>query len=125
MRTRNVLAALGAAALIVGLTASPAAAGTGPSTWCGDGTADNEIPVLTTPITVAVEQGGASSGTHQSLRVCYSTPLPGSPAGSPAARWDWWSTSLQTSRRPAPTRRSSATRTPRSASALRATSPAA
>jgi len=73
MHARRLAAAVGVASLFTVMTATAATAGTHPSGWCNDGTADNEIPILASPVNVAIEIGGGSGGTYQSLRICYST----------------------------------------------------
>lgn len=77
MRVRNVLAALGAAALLIAGT--PASAGTSWSTLCSDGIGYLEMPILTTPITLAAEIAWAPGGDHQTVWLCYSTTPVGQP----------------------------------------------
>ena len=83
MRIRNVVAAVGAATLLVALPAlpaAPAAAGTGTSTHCSDGIGYREIPILTSPVTVGVEINRAPAiGESQYLLICYSTTAVGQP----------------------------------------------
>lgn len=80
MRVRRVLATIAAVPLLIGLTAVPAAAGTGPSEACNDGVG-NGIPILTSPITVSVEVSPLDSVGHGTLWVCYSTTPQGTPGG--------------------------------------------
>ena len=80
MRIRNLVAALGAATLLAGLTATPASAGTGASTWCSDGVGYREIPILTSPVTVGIEVGYPPASGEQVLVICYSTSAVGQPA---------------------------------------------
>lgn len=73
MRLKNLAAAAGAATLLVGLTAAPAAAGTGPSQWCTDGVGYIGTG-LTTPVTVSFEVYESPTNTnHQLVILCYST----------------------------------------------------
>ncbi|HVF05925.1 MAG TPA: hypothetical protein VNA20_13870 [Frankiaceae bacterium] len=73
MRIRNVLTALGTAVALVGLSATPAAAGTGPSQWCTDGVGWFGQGV-TNPVTLSVELYESPTNTnHQTLWLCYST----------------------------------------------------
>ncbi|HWL36443.1 MAG TPA: hypothetical protein VNQ77_09630 [Frankiaceae bacterium] len=92
MRVRNAFAALAAASLLAGLTATPATAGTGSSGACSDGVGYREVVVLTSPVTVAVEISYAPNTTHQNVLVCYSTSSPGQPASvtSGAVAVDVW-----------------------------------
>lgn len=80
MRVRSLLAAFGAATLLVGLTTAPATAGTGVSTWCNDGVGYREFPILTSPVTVGIEVASAPGSANQLVVVCYSTSAPGQPA---------------------------------------------
>jgi len=85
MRVRSVLAALGAATLLASLTAAPATAGTGSSSWCTDRASAGEVPVgVEEPVTAAVQLYTPSPGV---VWVCFSpTPVgqPGAVAGGSA-----------------------------------------
>ena len=80
MRIRNVVAAVGAAPLLVALPAAPAAAGTGASKNCSDGLGYREVPILTSPVTVGLEVQHAPSSAGQRVWICYSTAGVGQPA---------------------------------------------
>ena len=80
MRIRTIVAAVGAAALLAGLTATPASAGTGSSTWCSDGIGYREVPILTSPVTVGVEVAHPPGSNEQYVLICYSTSAVGQPA---------------------------------------------
>jgi len=73
MRIRDLVAAVGAAALLVGLTAAPAAAGTGASQICTDGIGWFGQG-LTSPVTLALEVSyDPLNPAHQTVWLCYST----------------------------------------------------
>lgn len=79
MRIRTFVSAATAAVLVTGLTAAPATAGTGASTYCTDGSAYREIPILTSPVTVTAEVFRTPGGNEQLVLICYSTTPPGQP----------------------------------------------
>ena len=72
MRFRNVLAVVGTAALLTGVTAAPASAGTGASTWCGDSTRWLASVNVSDPVTVGVEIVKAPTTGHIWVNVCVS-----------------------------------------------------
>ena len=80
MRVRSLLSVLGAATLFAGLTAFPANAGTGSSTWCSDGQGYREIPILTSPVTVGIEIEHPPGLQHQKIFLCYSSNAVGEPS---------------------------------------------
>lgn len=78
MRIRSLVAAFGAALLVVGLGAAPAVAGTGASQACLDGIGWN-YNGLSSPVTVAYEIQYAPGGNLQHVWICYSTSAWGQP----------------------------------------------
>jgi hypothetical protein len=79
MRGENLAATLGAAALIVGLTAVPASAGSGASQACTDGIGYLANGV-TSPVTVSFEVSHEPTKTdYKTVWVCYSTTAWGQP----------------------------------------------
>lgn len=92
MRLKSRLLSLTAAS---GLAATVLAAGPAqhvlagppgaPSGYCNDGIGQEfEVPILTSPITLAVELGSNGSQTHPHLGLCYSTTPEGSSNGEAA-----------------------------------------
>lgn len=77
----RVLVSVAATVAVLGGLASPASAGTPYSTWCSDGIGFLEIPILTSPITLAAEVNRAPGGNIQQLQLCYSTTAYGVPGG--------------------------------------------
>ncbi|HWL35307.1 MAG TPA: hypothetical protein VNQ77_03865 [Frankiaceae bacterium] len=81
MRIRTLVAAFGAATLLVGLGAAPASAGDGPSEYCGDGIPSSghvEVPLVNTPVTLGLEVVYSPAGQ---VHICYSTTPYGQPGG--------------------------------------------
>lgn len=79
MRVRKIIATVGAAVLLAGLTASPASAGTGPSQWCTDPWGYLGLGA-STPVTLAVEVAHPPTSTgHQTVWLCYSTSATSTP----------------------------------------------
>lgn len=58
-----------------------AQAGTGPSNWCHDGIGQREIPVIESPVVIAVEVNINPTGPRDLILLCYSTTPAGAPNG--------------------------------------------
>lgn len=81
MRIRTLVAAFGAATLLAGLGTTPASAGDGPSTYCGDGIPSSghvEVPLVNTPVTLGLEVIYSPAGD---VHICYSTTPYGQDGG--------------------------------------------
>lgn len=79
MRMRSLALSVGAAALAVVASTTPAVAGTGSSTWCSDTGGYAQVPILTYPITVGIEVSSVPGSSVQQLVICYGTGAVGQP----------------------------------------------